>query len=461
MDEITGRKVRAYDPVRPGLRSFYNEVPRFLDGSLTPRTYLERCLESYAQREGEVKAFVNIDLDRARRAADESTRRYTANRPLSLLDGMPVAVKDVIETEDFPTEHGSRLFAGSRPAWDAACIYWLKRGGAYTLGKTVTTEFAAQPPGPTRNPWDTARTPGGSSSGSAAAVGAGMAPIGLGTQVRGSVLRPAGYCGTYGLKPTFGVTSNQGFVPISRGVNHLGAMAGSLEDAWLTLHYISRTGGGEPGHAPLAGKTEVPTATKPARLARLETGGWSKVTKESKQAFVSLLARLQAEGVEIIDRTNTPEVEAVERMIVNDVMAISDGIRDWEARYPLMAYYDRDKEKLHPSTAKRIETVLPFLDPDAYSHALNKQADFRRAYAALNAVCDGCITLISPEPAPEGLGTGDMSFLDTFSVLGVPTTSLPLLAVNGLPLGVQFAGFMRGDQRLIAHARWISTVALS
>ena len=401
-----------------------------------------------------------MDMAAARKAADASTERYKAGRPLGLVDGMPVAVKDVIETEDLPTEHGSKLFAGNRPTWDAACIYWLRKGGAYVLGKTVTTEFATQPPGPTCNPWDLTRTPGGSSSGSAAAVAAGMAPLGLGTQVRGSVLRPAAYCGLYGMKGSFGVITNQGILPVSRGINHLGTLAATLEDAWLTLHYISRTAGGEPGHATLPGKTEMPAAQKPARLVQLETIGWRNVTPATKSAFDGLLGKLRAQGVQIVTRRESLAVERVESLFA-DIMAVSNDIRDWEGRYPLIAYYDRDRSRLTQASITRVENEISAIQPEAYEAALRRRQEMQDTYAALSATFDGCITLTAPAPAPVGINsTGDASFLDAFSVTGVPALSLPLLSVEGMPVGVHVSGFHRADSRLIAWSRWLRDLAL-
>jgi Asp-tRNA(Asn)/Glu-tRNA(Gln) amidotransferase A subunit family amidase len=157
-----------YDPSSTKLLTFHDKVPAFLDGGDTPRAYLERCLETIEAREPDVKAFVTMSIDRARQTADEASERYRKGTPLSPLDGMPIAIKDVFETADMPMQLGSPLFKGYETGWDAASVYFLRRGGAVVIGKTVTTEFAFGEPGPARNPWDTNRTPGGSSSGSGA-----------------------------------------------------------------------------------------------------------------------------------------------------------------------------------------------------------------------------------------------------------------------------------------------------
>ena len=187
--------IEHYDPKTAKLLSFSEAIPAFRDGSDTPRAYLERCIETIESREPEVKAFVTLNFENARKAADASTDRYKQGRALSELDGLPVAIKDVHETEDMPMQVGSPIFEGWSSGWDGACVFWLRKLGAAIIGKTVTTEFAFSTPGPARNPWDTARTPGGSSSGSGAAIGARMVPVATGSQVRGSILRPPAYCG--------------------------------------------------------------------------------------------------------------------------------------------------------------------------------------------------------------------------------------------------------------------------
>ncbi|MGH7089078.1 MAG: amidase family protein, partial [Stellaceae bacterium] len=184
----------------PKRRAFHSATRDFSAGSDTPRAYLERCLERISELEPKIGAFVALNLPAARAAADRSDERWRAGKPLSPIDGMPVGIKDIIETEDMPTEQGSPIFAGCRTGRDAATVTALKEAGAVAVGKTVTTEFAASEPRGTRNPFDLDRTPGGSSSGSAAAVGVGMLPSALGTQVVGSILRPSSFCGVYGFK---------------------------------------------------------------------------------------------------------------------------------------------------------------------------------------------------------------------------------------------------------------------
>ena len=242
---------------------FFSTAANFAVSSDTPREFLERCLARLEAFEPGVGAFVCHDIAAARAAADRSSARWRDGRPLSLIDGMPLGIKDIIETADMPTEQGSPLFVGWRTGRDAASVVALREAGAVILGKVVTTEFAATEPRGTRNPWDSERTPGGSSSGSAAAVACGMVPAALGTQVVGSILRPASFCGCVGFKPSVG--------GINRGGSYdyfsqsCGVLAASLEDAWLVAVNIAARAGGDPGYPGLQGPSEPPRRNVLAR----------------------------------------------------------------------------------------------------------------------------------------------------------------------------------------------------
>src|SRR6516164_423959 len=212
-------------------RPYLAITPRFKDGSASPREFLEGCLANVKALEPKIGAFVHLNVDAARDAADASGARWRSGCPLSPIDGMPIGIKDIIETADFPTENGSPLYLGWRSERDAASVAALREAGAVILGKTVTTEFAATEPRGTRNPHDLRRTPGGSSSGSAAGVACGIVPAALGTQVVGSILRPASFCGCVGFKPTVGAINRGGsYDGLSQSVH--GTIAASLGDAW-------------------------------------------------------------------------------------------------------------------------------------------------------------------------------------------------------------------------------------
>jgi Asp-tRNA(Asn)/Glu-tRNA(Gln) amidotransferase A subunit family amidase len=237
-----------YDPATHRMLSFHDAKAKFSAGTDTPRAYLERCAARIEALEPAVMAFAFLNLERARKAADESGARYKAGRALGPVDGMPVGIKDLIETYDMPTEFGSELFRAHQPMTDAASVRALRQGGAVLVGKTVTVCFGGGDPARTRNPFDTRRTPGGSSSGTAAAVAARMLPVALGTHARGSTIRPASFCGVYALKPTFGAINRQGSFSMAYSMDHLGVFAGTLSDMWTTARFIAGEAGGDPSH---------------------------------------------------------------------------------------------------------------------------------------------------------------------------------------------------------------------
>jgi Asp-tRNA(Asn)/Glu-tRNA(Gln) amidotransferase A subunit family amidase len=442
-----------YDPDSADLLDFTAAVPAFADGSDTPRAWLERCIETIEAREPEVKAFVTLNLDGARKSADASSERYKAGRALGPVDGMPVAIKDIWHTEDMPTQMGSPIFEGWRSDWDAAHVFWLRRGGALIVGKTVTTEFAFGDPGPTRNPWDATRTPGGSSSGSGAAIGARMVAAATGSQVRGSVMRPAAFNGAWTLKPSFGAINTLGGFPSAPSLNHLGVFAGSLADMWTTAFTISNTAGGDPGYPSLAGAAALPPAKKPARLIRLDTAGWAETPEATREVFDRWVGTIKASGVEVIGRADAPGVEALETKLAGLTPVMMD-ILTWEGRFPLALYAARCPEKLGERVAERV-AASERMTPADYARALNFMADLRARFNALAGRADGFIALTATGAAPAGMAVGNPIFGDVSSALGCPAINIPVLAIDGMPLGVQAMGFYRTDYDLVALARWL------
>jgi len=449
---------RPYDPKTADLISFNRAIPGFREGSDTPRAFLERCLERIDSHEPEVKAFVTLNVEAARAAADSASKRYSDGRQFSYVDGMPIAIKDVFYTEDMPTQFGSPIFDGWESGWDGAVVFWLRKGGAAILGKTVTTEFAFGRPGPTRNPWDMERTPGGSSTGTAAAVAAQMTPVGTGSQVRGSVLRPAAYCGTYAIKPSYGAINTLGAFPSAPSLCHVGILAGSLSDTWMTAHYISHSAGGDPGHLGLGGTLELPAEHKPWRLIRLDTAGWDETPTETREVFETYLEGLKAQGVSIISRMDDPEVEALEQELAQQTPYLMD-ILTWEGRYPLAVYADRHPELLGPYVSARVEASRT-MTPADYGRALSWCRALRERYDSLRGKADSFITLNATGAAPVGMAVGNPLFGDVSSVLGAPAFNLPLLAVDSMPLGLQLMGFYRTDFELAAIAHWLVHVTI-
>jgi len=429
---------------------YVRHTRRFATGEDTPRAFLDRCLALYAEWEPKVGAFVVADLDKARAAADVSTARWRAGKQRSALDGMPVGIKDIIETEDMPTEMGSPLFKGWRSGWDAASVAALRDAGAVIIGKTVTTEFAASEPRGTRNPHDLSRTPGGSSSGSAAGVACGMITAGLGTQVLGSVVRPSGFCGVVGFKPTVG-TLNRGGSHDTLSQSSTGVLAASLEDAWQVAIEIAARVGGDPGCLQLEGPMQVPAPKAPRRLALVETTGWPLASEQAKKVLQDAAATLNGQGVEILTRHSHPLIDEIERAL-EPAHQLSQRIVNWEFRWPMIDCVARDASLLGKSMHDRIKMTQSMTVQD-YNAALRERDRVRALYAALANVCDGCITLASIGAAPVGLSsTGNPIFAVPFTFLGVPALSLPLLKDENLPLGLQFAGFANRDAEAVATA---------
>jgi Asp-tRNA(Asn)/Glu-tRNA(Gln) amidotransferase A subunit family amidase len=439
---------------KPVLRPFLAATKDFRAGTDDPRKFLDRCLAALDAWEPRLKAFVTLNIDGARGAADRSRERWRNGQPLSAIDGMPVGIKDIIETADMPTQFGSPLFDGWHSHKDAASVAALRAAGAVILGKTVTTEFAmAHPFGPTTNPFDVKRTPGGSSSGSAAAVGAGLVSGALGTQVIGSVLRPAAYCGAFGYKPSVHALNRTGsHDPQSQSCT--GIIAATLADTWQVAYEIASRAGGDPGWPGLQGPDAVPAAKKPRRLAVLETAGWASATEDAKRQLGNAVDRIKAAGVAVISRRDHAMVDAIEPDIAN-AMNLSMKFSDFEMRWFIRTLADRDMSKLSGPVRERF-ALAEKLTIEDYRVALAERDEIRGAYEELAADCDACITLTATGAPPVGLqSTGNPVFAVPGSLLGIPALSLPVMQTEGLPLGLQVLGFADRDADAFAVAGWI------
>jgi Asp-tRNA(Asn)/Glu-tRNA(Gln) amidotransferase A subunit family amidase len=445
-----------YDPSTHRMLSFHDAAAKFREGSDTPRAYLERCIERIEALEPAVMAFAFLNLERARRTADEAGARYKAGKPLSVVDGMPIGIKDLIETYDMPTEFGSELFKGHQSMTDAASVRALRLGGAVLVGKTVTVCFGGGDPARTRNPFDTRRTPGGSSSGTAAAVASRMLPAALGTHARGSTIRPASFCGTYALKPTFGAINRQGSFSMAYSMDHLGIFAGTLSDMWTTARYIAGEAGGDPSHPGLYGEVAPPAPQKPSRLIRLDTAGWPVAESAAKDAFEAHLRRLAVAGIAIVGRRDDPAIEAYEAALAN-MPALWTNLYRFEMHWPMLQYRERYRDKMPPRLLKGIEDGAQ-ITLATYREALSEREKLRAMHDELAKRADAYITLSSPGPGPIGTDQGSAIFNEASSVLGAPAINLPLLAVDHAPLGIQLLGPWHGDERLTATARWLAEV---
>ncbi|HEX3484786.1 MAG TPA: amidase [Micropepsaceae bacterium] len=435
---------------------FQSALSCFAAGTDTPSAFLEHCLAGIDAHDAGIGAFVHLNLEGARAAAARSTARWKAGTPLSKIDGMPVGIKDIVETIDMPTQMGSPLFKDWQSGRDAASVAALREAGAVIVGKTVTTEFAATFPGGTRNPWNLACTPGGSSSGSAAAVAAGMISAGLGTQVVGSIIRPASFCGCVGYKPSLGA--------INRGGSHdglsqscHGVLAACLDDAWNFCWAVAQRAGGDPGFPGLAGPEEMPAAKRPRALAVLETSGWSLASDGAKAAFENAITRIRAADIRLLDRGNDALVAEIEAALTQ-ARAITGVVNAWESRWPLNTYREKNAAGLSTIMLDRLAEAERMRIED-YRAALAERARIRAVYAKLAAIADGVITLSATGAAPEGLAsTGNPIFAVAGSMLGVPAMSLPVLNDQDMPLGLQILGFEQEDAALMGIAAWLRDI---
>ncbi len=419
-------------------------------GALKSTELMEACLERIAEREPEVQAFAFIDTDFAMKQAEAADRFRGTGRPIGALHGVPVGVKDIIDVRGMPTENGTPLDAGRRPREDAAVAAKLREAGAITIGKTVTTELAVYTPGKTRNPHDAGRSPGGSSSGSAAAVAAGMVPLAIGTQTNGSVIRPASYCGVVGFKPSRGLISRYGALVQSPTLDSVGTFGRSVEDAALLADVIA---GYDPRDrqtilaAPprLLDTAKSRTPVKPA-LAFVRSPVWEQADDDVRGGFAELVETLGA----TIDEVELPEVFAHAHAMHSSVM-LADIARSFAG------YWTRGREQLSPRLAGMIEEGQGILAID-YAAAIDSIEGLNAALEKLFERYDAIVTPAAAGEAPPGLdSTGSPAFCTIWTYLGVPAVTLPLLiGGNGLPIGVQMVGRRLNDGRLLRTARWLT-----
>jgi Asp-tRNA(Asn)/Glu-tRNA(Gln) amidotransferase A subunit family amidase len=436
------------------LLPFHDAAMQFQSGVLSPRDYLEMAIEHIAQAEPTLSVFAHLDLAGARAAADASAQRYRQGRWLSPIDGMPLGVKDIIDTADLPTGMGSALYEGWQPRADAACVQALRQGGGIVLGKTRSTEFAIGHATTTRNPHDTERTPGGSSSGSAAGVASGMFCAALGTQTQGSIVRPASYCGVVGYKPTWGALPLDGVHPVSTSHDHLGVIAGSVDTAWRLAWWIAQK-----APTPLGpGLACAPDSALPARpvqrLAVLRTAAYGELDTTALAAFEAQLDAWRRAGITVVE----PAGDATLARFCAAADLVSEASQQmlaYEMQWPYHSYIERQPDQV----SEKIHALVrqgEGMDRLAYAGLLQLRSHLQEQAQALAAYCDAMVLPAASGVAPMGyVNTGSRSLLVYSSFLGLPACSLPLLQPQGLPLGVQLMGFAHADQRLMSHAQWL------
>jgi Asp-tRNA(Asn)/Glu-tRNA(Gln) amidotransferase A subunit family amidase len=419
------------------------------NGEITSLELVEACIARIDAREGDIDAWAHLDHDFARKQAENCDAMHASSAPCGPLHGIPVGIKDIFDTDDFPTENGTVLAAGRRPMNDCTVVSILKSAGAVIMGKTVTTELAMYSPGKTRNPHDPKRTPGGSSSGSAAAVAAGMVPLAIGSQTNGSVIRPASFCGVVGFKPTHGRISRNGVLGLSRILDQIGVFARSLEDAALIGECLIAHDPADPdtrlGAAQRLAETcrSEPPATP--RLAFVKSPAWDKADAATQAAFGELAEFL---GDACDEVALPPEFDAA----IGDHRTIMHADL---ARF-LGRYMDRGEDRISEVLRGMIgdgKTVRA-VDYNASIDRITPLADW------VESLCEDYDAILTPAAcgeAPLGLdATGDPVFCTTWTYLGVPAVTLPLMeGENGLPIGVQIVAPRGDDGRMLRTANWL------
>ncbi len=419
------------------------------DGLCTSEELVSACLRKIEQLEEQVQAWAFIDPELALEQARAADLALQAGRSLGPLHGVPVGVKDIFDTRDMPTEDGTLLHSGRRPLEDATAISRLREAGAIILGKTVTTELAVFSPGKTRNPHDLTRTPGGSSSGSAAAVAAGMVPLAIGTQTNGSMIRPASFCGVYGFKPTFGLISRHLVLQQSQPLDQVGVFGRSIEDVALLAEALIGFDAHDPDTTLQARPTLVATQAEDPpvqpRLAFVKTPVWEKADNATREAFQELAGQLEEDIQEFDLPAEFDQAHELHRIVME-----ADLARSFEPEY-------RDgRDQLSEILAGMIERGQKVLAVD-YNNAVAAADELYGGLDKLFEFHDAIITPATVGEAPAGLeSTGSPIFCTIWTFCGMPSISLPLLVgENGLPLGVQLVGQRGDDARLLRTARWL------
>ncbi len=406
-------------------------LERIRAGRLAPAQLMEACLERIATREPALRAFAHFDADAARRAA-------AGARP-GALHGLPIGVKDILDTADMPTGYGSPIWAGHRPRADAAAVAWARAAGGVVIGKTVTTEFANRHPGPTANPHDLARTPGGSSSGSAAGVAAGFFPLAFATQTAGSIVRPAAFCGVVGYKPSFGTIGRAGMKLAAESLDTIGVMARSVADCALFAGAVAGIDLGDPDRRP----------ERAPRIGLCRSPTWAHAAPETAALLESVAARLARAGASVGAR-ELPEpfaalVEA-HAVVMNAESARSLG---WELT--------RHRSAISAALIERLDWGLAQPAP-ALAAARGVFATLQRGLPAAMEGLDILLTPSAPGEAPLGRGaTGDPVFNFIWTSLHAPCVTVPAGAgPNGMPLGIQIVGRAGEDRAVLAWAQWVA-----
>ncbi len=419
---------------------------------LSPVDLVEAVLARIDTLDARVQAWALVDREGARAAARQAADEATRGVLRGPLHGVPFGAKDIFYSAGLRTEGGSKVMAGFVPAYDATAVARLRSAGAILLGKCHTTEFATYDPAPTRNPWNLACTPGGSSSGSAAAVAARMVPLALGSQTIGSNVRPASYCGLVGLKPTFGRISARGVMALSYTQDHVGLMTRSVEDVALGLGLVAGHDPDDPSssRAPVPDYLAAITRRRAPRVGLLREFFFERATAE--------VARITSESVDRLARAGAMVEEAKLPGSFRAVHAAANLIVRSDTAGIHAERFAKHADLYRPAIRGMIETGM-LVPGELYVRSLRVRRQFRREMLPLLERYDVLLTPTTPAPAPEGMATGDPQFQVPWSLSGLPSITVPCgLSASGLPLGLQLVSGMFTEAPLLAAAAWCEDV---
>ncbi|HEY5763666.1 MAG TPA: amidase [Rhodocyclaceae bacterium] len=418
-------------------------------GYFTAEDLVLACLKTIDQREPDVQAWTYLDPDYALKQAQQADEMRAAGVPTGPLHGVPIGIKDIIDTRDMPTEDGTALHSGRRPLDDATVVSRLRAAGAVIMGKTVTTEFATYAPGKTRNPHNPAHTPGGSSSGSAAAVASGMVPLALGTQTNGSVIRPASYCGVVGFKPSFGSISRTGVLRTARSLDQIGVFARTVGDAALLAQALfghdPEDSATRPGACPPLVRVANEVPPLPPSIGMVRTPFWNDLDEAAREGLLEIAELLGGRCADFPLPDSAARAIDWHRQVMESEIA-ANLAEDFARGAAQMS----DSLRTQIARGREIRAV-DYLDAKSRMSLLRDALDepFEHFHALLAPATFGA--------APKGLdSTGDPRLCTLWTYCGLPTLSLPMLSdEHGMPIGVQLVGRRGDDARLLRTARWL------
>ena len=421
-------------------------------GILTSEELVEGCFERIEELEQSIGAWAHLDKELALDHARQADKFRSSGLPIGLLHGIPVGIKDIIDTSDYPTEYGTVLHQGRRPEQDATLVSLLREAGAIILGKTVTTELAVYSPGKTRNPHNTEHTPGGSSSGSAAAVAAAMVPLSVGTQTNGSLIRPASYCGVLGFKPSFARISRHGVLKQSSHLDTIGVFARDLADLALISDVLMRYDSHDAQMTPLAppciSKVLVEPVPANPRFAFVRTAKWDLVEQSSKDSFREFI---EATNEQVKDSISIIDLPAH----FDDIYQHHQNIMEADLARSFADEYKNGRSKLSSELIEMIERGEK-VSATEYDSSVSKKIEYSGTLSEIFEEFDAILTPSTSGPAPSGMATGSPEFNTIWTYCGNPAINLPILqSPEELPVGVQIVAGKGDDARLFRSSRWL------